>query len=487
MGGLAGGPRSRVDQDLYPCALCCAQATAEASLVKWVRQDSFEESSFDAGGLNVHAHSETRSRTLIILIHGLNGRGYRTWGNLPEFLFECLEPTADVALYDYRSGARLLLGNRGGFRHWVGQIADHLRDLVALYDHVFLVGHSQGGLIAEDAARLHLSVGAIASSGSGSPSVTPRQESLAGLILLGSPRAGSMWVSSLVAWITPIFAPLKAFGRRSAECDEFYSSFVERQNTTYSTRKFILPTYAAIAGGDMFVAEFSAAFGVPAGQKKRLSTTHTGIVKPPSPDAEVVQWLSSVTHEVLEVRAQALRERAHRLQNVAPSVDSGTEHQVVAELQSDTSGLAYEEAYFEQCLAASQPGVAVVDARDAGMRVVDVLLAAHDSGRFLAGHPTVKASVDRAHKRRIDDSARSVSICPIGPRSEEAKEIVDDWLAGKAHSPSLFVTALPDIDGFREHLARMLNGAITRKLGSRRTRVVSREREDYVTTGGDEI
>lgn len=451
-------------------------------MVKREWQDSFKKAkNFGDGGLVVHAHEMARSRILVVLIHGLGGSGYSTWGILPGLLFDNLRPIADIAVYDYRSGPRMLAGYRGRLEHWVGQIESHLKDLAREYDHVILVGHSQGGVIAERVAKSHLSAARLSgkNADSGSRKVP---HPLAGLILISSPRAGSIWVPGIAARLLPSMKQLGVFNSLSADTEAFYSSYVERLNSASSSRPFILPTYACIGGGDRFVSEFSATFGIPADQRKRLSTTHTRIVKPSDKDAELVGWMHDVIGEMLEVREQA--QRLHDHEKRSDGAEGNELPTIIAELQADASGFEFEEVYRQQCAMLTRPGIVIVDAYDARSSVVDVLVAAHHADRFTRRNQEVKRSIEAAHVRREQDSAHSVNIYPIGQEGAAAERVVEEWLASRKQLPSLFVTALPDTERFREHLARVLNNAVERKLSSRQSRVVSAA-GNYSTSEGD--
>jgi hypothetical protein len=58
-------------------------------LVNRLPQIEFCASQFDAGGFNLHRHEPHGEPppTLVVLVHGLGGSGYKTWGELPERLF----------------------------------------------------------------------------------------------------------------------------------------------------------------------------------------------------------------------------------------------------------------------------------------------------------------------------------------------------------------------------------------------------------------
>lgn len=453
-------------------------------MVQWERQDTFQEAtSIDDGGLVVHAHRKRETRTLILLLHGFSGHGYKTWGILPEALFNDPELAVDVAVYDYRSGLRLLQGYRGGPRDWVDQVAGHLKELIEHYDHAILVGHSQGGVIAERAVAARLTADRLTrSSATNAESTTP--PIVAGLILVGSPRAGSKWIPAKVARILPSTSLLPIFNDASVETDLFYSSYVERLNISSSPgRRFIVPSYACIGAGDRFVTEFSSTHQIPLDQRKKLSTTHVRIAKPRSKDAEIIRWIGGVVRDVLDGREQAQRLRVHELRNMGAS--GAAYPTVITELLPDPSGFEFEAIYRQQCADIARPGVTIVDAYDAKAGVVDVLMAAHDVHNFANRNAAVESNLETAYRRRREDSAHMVDICAIGGDDTTARAVLEQWIADKGLLSALYVNTLPDAERFRDHLARVLETAMARKLMSTRSRVIS-ERDDYLSfEGGD--
>jgi pimeloyl-ACP methyl ester carboxylesterase len=179
----------------------------------------------------------------------------------------------DVGVYDYRSGHRGLGRQTGKFEFWLHQLAGHLRDVAAEYTDIVLVGHSLGGLLIEAVAKDYFETRALErQEGSGS---------LAALIVIASPRAGSGWAVPIGQLLMPELVVLRRLNQRSADVDEFFATYVERHNVA-GTRPgiFDLPVYAALGGGDKLVSQFSAAFGVPREQRLYLEAGHLSIAKP---------------------------------------------------------------------------------------------------------------------------------------------------------------------------------------------------------------
>lgn len=436
-------------------------------MVQWLRQDSFERAKkIGVGGMVVHAHQTQQSRTLILLIHGFSGHGYKTWGRLPEILFNDPTLCADVGVFDYRSGLRILLGYRGGPNDWVDQIAEQLKDLAACYDHVILMGHSQGGVVSERAVKARLS--AEMSSNDVVDSMPAKLSVVGGLILISAPRAGSRWIPGIFARFVGSTALLPVFNDESSETEQFFTDVVERRNIAGGTgQKYIVPSYSCVGGGDRFVKKFSATHAIPGGQRKTLNTTHVRIAKARNEDDEIVGWISGVIGDILAVRRQALREHKHA-KRVAGAKGSEPPT-VVTELLSDDAGFDFDEIYRQQCASINRPDVVIMDANDTmnpNADDVDVLVAAHKAERFANQHPKAKANFGMVYRRLQGAPTLMGHICAVGKDAQGANDVIDGWLSKEGGLRSPYVEVLPDLDRFREHIARVLNAAVNRKLAS---------------------
>src|SRR6266511_1979416 len=358
-------------------------------LVNRLRQSNFARAEFDSGRFNLHVDPDASPRTLVILVHGLGGSGYKTWGQLPERLFSGADgPAVDIGIYDYRSGLRRLFPKMSNFESWTRQLGGHLRDLDAEYSDIFLVGHSMGGVLIEAVARNHLEARAF------------RHEedsgALAALVAIASPLAGSGWALPLLGLLRPEIRILKRLNEHSAEVATFYATYVERRNMTEAPGLMVLPVYAARGGSDRLVSYFSATVGVPATQQRHLEAGHSSIVRPAPSDAELIGWLHrDVIAARLEVRTQAGRERQHAAQH--PSATGADQRpRIVTQFMSDWSGLHWERIYNETRRAATTTAVAVYDTRDAPGADIDLLIAMHHADLVLAGNPDVRAIVLQA-------------------------------------------------------------------------------------------
>jgi pimeloyl-ACP methyl ester carboxylesterase len=430
-------------------------------LVNYLPQSEFMAAKFDSGRFNVHQHPTTQDGpplTLVVLVHGLGGGGYRSWGQLPERLFGRTEdPALDVGVYDYRSFHRGIFRRAGKVAFWLNQLAGHLRELEAKYSNIVLVGHSLGGLLIEAVAKNYLETRALEHD--------EGQPSLIGLIVVAAPRAGSGWAGiPLAEHILPEFEILRRLGSRSAEVAAFFTDYVERLNVAAALpQRVVLPVYAALGGGDKFVSQFSAAFGVPTRQRLYLDAGHLSIKTPKERDAQLISWLHRVITERLEVLEQAARVRQHAA-NHAPIPVADPRPVVVTRFFSDLSGLRWEEPYHEVCRDATTAAVVVRDVREVPGDEVHLLIAAHDAALVVAANSAVRETVLQARAERDRQLSMTVGICPVGEVFKEAEATVNQWLADfPPVAESFYVNGAADMAGLRGILARLVQLVIARK------------------------
>ena len=430
-------------------------------LVKYLPQSEFMAAEFDSGRFNVHQHLTTQDGpplTLVVLVHGLGGGGYRSWGQLPQRLFGRAEgPILDVGVFDYRSFHRGIFRRTGKVAFWLNQLAGHLRELEARYSNIVLVGHSLGGLLIEAAAKNYLETRALERDES--------QSSLIALIVVAAPRAGSGWAGiPLADQIVPEFEILRRLGSRSAEVAAFFTDSVERLNVaTALPRRVVLPVYAALGGGDKLVSQFSAAFGVPTRQRLYLDAGHLSIKAPKERDAQLIGWLHRVIAERLEVLEQAARVRQHAASH-APIPVADPRPVVVTRFLSDFSGLRWEELYHEICRNATTAAVLVRDVREVRGDDVHLLITAHDAALVVAANSAVRETVLRVRAERDRQSSMTVGICPVGEVFKEAEATVYQWLTDFPPAESFYVNGAADMAGLRGILARLVQLVIARKV-----------------------
>lgn len=437
-----------------PGALSSRDAACLPSLVRRLTQATFAAETFRGSRFHLHCRAGGPADRVVILVHGLGGRGYGTWGDLPGRLFNGGGANAtDVAVFDYRSFHRRIarLG-RGNVDAWAKELSDYLREIENDYRDVFLIGHSQGGLVAEQVVRDRLTNQALQGARGPQP--------IAALVLVAAPLAGSGWAVPALASVVSEFRAMKRLGRRRAEMQTFFSTWVERQNLAeVPGGRVVLPVYAAIATEDVFVSEFSATIGVPGGQIRRLPHGHRSLAKPGADDPDLVEWLQRLIDERCGVREQSGRQRRHRGAEAAPAQAPGS-RKVVTSFVTDPGGLRWSRIYDEACRAASTADVVVQDRGRAADSPLDLLLAVHADAEVVAGSQDVRQSVRVAKARCRDDPRLTVGITPVGPEHTSAVGIVREWV--RPAPAELFVEGAADVGALREVLARLLQHVIVR-------------------------
>lgn len=324
-------------------------------------QSRFEPQPFNPAGLHLHTASAGARHSLVILVHGFTGRGYKTWEALPGRLFDGGDGApVDVGVYDYISGPRRRIGGGGGtFRFLVDQLGADLWQIADEYKHIFLVGHSMGGLIIENVAKAFLQRRAMLGE-------ADRAGPLAGLVFVAAPRAGVGLAVPILRGVIPEFVVLGRLSDRSSEIDAFFTSWTERSNVAEAAPgKTILPAFAVLGGNDKFVSSFSSTFGIPESQRLHIAAGHSKIAKPGQGESELMTWmLNDVIRSRVEVREQEGRQRSHRTDRNVPASAGGGPSAVVTKFSSDVGGLLWEEMYNEARQAATSSLVEVVDVRD---------------------------------------------------------------------------------------------------------------------------
>jgi pimeloyl-ACP methyl ester carboxylesterase len=220
----------------------------------------------DGDPLVVHGADGARPSQLIVFVHGLNGHQYKTWGNFPQLFLDCGQE--DVGLYGYKSGFARIGRLTARFDQQTEELAHQLRDCG--YSQIVLIGHSMGGLLCLAAIRHLIDTGA---------SVAIHR--IAGIVLVGTPQAGSTRVPFWAKWISP---DLKLLAAHSAELLDIQRRFTDHVvasmfEQSYG-RRFTIPTFAVIGTTDRWVDDMSSTLRVPSDQVKRVMGRHTDISKP---------------------------------------------------------------------------------------------------------------------------------------------------------------------------------------------------------------
>lgn len=256
-----------------------------------LQQEKFAAVPFDQSS-SFHLHERTKqAKTVLVLVHGLNGAGYETWGQLPAHLFDTYEPNIDIGVFDYRTGLRRLLHSTPLSLPAVGQ---QLAQSIQQLDHetIVLAGHSMGGLVALEALN---------SMTLAPPGGARQIGNVKSLVMLATPRAGSDMV--------PRFAPgrdSRYLRRHSTDVGrllQFAFDYLPQVATPLRSR---IRFWSATASADTWVSEFSSKLGVLSGNQKTLTGSHKSIVKPTSADSEVVNWLAMILQEAAAVQPDVI-------------------------------------------------------------------------------------------------------------------------------------------------------------------------------------
>lgn len=247
---------------------------------------------FDAP-LLLHCHPGVTDQKLILFLHGFGGRRYPTWGDLPCYLFEDC-PDASLALYDYRSGQRALRPVSAiDLRDLARELADIIRD--ADFTRVVLIGHSMGGLLAKAVVKDLLD------SGSRSADDVPAIRRIAGLILMATPQAGSLWVPPMLGALTVNFRVLRTHSRFVVELTDTFRNKIDTSGRrAYDPLYEVsIPTFGVIGLRDKMVDRLSSSLDLSRDQCKHVQATHKDIVKPRSKQDGAYAWILAKIQECL--------------------------------------------------------------------------------------------------------------------------------------------------------------------------------------------
>jgi pimeloyl-ACP methyl ester carboxylesterase len=241
----------------------------------------------------LHCRPGVADQKLILFLHGFGGRRYRTWGDLPCYLFEDC-PDTSLALYDYHSGHRALRpASAIELRDLARELADMIRD--EDFTRVVLIGHSMGGLLAKAVVRDLLD------SRCRSTDDIPSIQRIAGMILLATPQAGSLWIPPILGFFSRNFRVLRT-----------HSSFVSDLNDTFQNRidtsgrrakdpqyEVSIPMFGVIGNRDKMVDRLSSSFGLLRNQLKHVRANHKSVVKPKSRQDGAYPWILTKVQECL--------------------------------------------------------------------------------------------------------------------------------------------------------------------------------------------
>jgi pimeloyl-ACP methyl ester carboxylesterase len=394
-------------------------------VVQRLVQTTIAPAPFDATACNLHIAAGATRDCVVLLVHGFGGHGYGTWRRVPEELFK----KADVATFDFASWRRDPIGRTTRSEAWVDQLEAAVRDLATTYRHVFLVGHSLGGVIIEAVALRVL-------RDHREPST---ELPIAGLIFACSPRAGTRLASFLPRIIVPDC--LRPGSSHTRDANRYFSTNVDVWNVAIThPGKIVLPCYAVLATSDRIVSDLSAALRIPDDQRLRLAGSHKSVVKPPDHDNALVGWIQKCMDSRIEVRNQAERIRRDIARRTA--VPDPMLPFVVTEFRTDASGSAWEEIYNAARRQNSTADVTFHDVRSFERETrVDLIVSVHDASPIAQGGGPARANVAAACQRGAEDPRLTIGVAPVGPDAVAAAAVVGTWLP--APTPRVYVEPAP--------------------------------------------
>jgi hypothetical protein len=238
------------------------------------------------------------AKALAVFIHGLGGKGLKTWHRLPEYVRASRNPQIDVALVHYISGPRRFFKMpRSSVEYVARMLGREITKLHSEYEILITVGHSLGGVISRQTTMdIYLNDRQAISDA--------RQP--AGSILLASPTTGTA-----LAFLR-LTSDLRFLASRSAWLDrlnQFHTNNVDPSlSRTSSSKPIWQPTFAGIAAADRVVSKTSARNGLPYLQVQEFDCGHTAICKVDDPSHPVLLWLESSLRKVIQQSRTRLAE-----------------------------------------------------------------------------------------------------------------------------------------------------------------------------------
>jgi len=385
--------------------------------------------------LRVHTRGVTPGRKLVLLVHGLGGRGYETWAELPRLLLSAPGPEVDVGVFDYYSGHRRLGQSKSAS---ITAIVDELGDeiLASSYSFIVLTGHSLGGIIAQEVVHsLH------------SRELSPHRQTrrVAALVLFAAPRAGSLRVPR---WLyTKDARYLRAHSENAMLTDNFFTDHIDCVCGPHlSSPRIPIPTFAGIATGDCWVDEFSAGYGLPANQKRRFPGSHKSIVKIRREGDAVLDWMRRQIDRADE--AQQARSQA------------ATAHlpgQVVVAFSGHPLEPAWDKAYFQALQAIDEASDATVrDIRSVGSSVVPTLMLRVIRLGDLT-NATVRSELEADTRLQSESGRATLAIAIVGIGGHDAPQALYGQIG---HAPPGASRWIENVDGesqLRDVIYRWMN------------------------------
>lgn len=419
-------------------------------MVTSILQDKFAAQPFQGSQLNLHRHNGENARPLVVLVHGLNGSAETTWGSTPRFLFDHKERLIDVALFDYPSGMRRRKEKGVEPTLAVKLLTGYLRDLEKTYRDIYMVGHSLGGLIVEEVAMRYLTERSLREQS--------RPGALAAMVYVGSPRAGSLWAPPVLNRVLPETEFLEPLSARDADVQAFYKTHIEpRHDVVPQGGQIGLPLYAAVAGSDALVREFSAALGVPTEQVRYLVGGHADVTKPEDASGDFIGWLLD---DVLAEQPLRIQER-RVVQNTAQTVEEDSRPrgvELVTKFFTDRQGLMYSSAYAEVAGAMADRGISVIDS-SVTSREPGLLMGCHSATLISKVDEATKSLVEELCDDYVRHAPASAGIFAVGNPTvgEAALSTMATWITARVPSSGIYTHKVENGEELRTAMATLID------------------------------
>ncbi|NIL90216.1 hypothetical protein RhoFasSB10_02537 [Rhodococcus fascians] len=413
---------------------------------------------FDSSNMNVHQHKLARSKSIVVFVHGLGGKGYETWKNFPKYVFEDVEgPPRDVAVYRYCDGPSSVVRFRPKLEAYLKQLSREIEELSELYDDIYFAAHSLGGLMSLQAVKHYFQ---------SAPRAAGDIQSVAGFFLFGSPQAGSRWAVKAASLLVHELKWLVPYSKAQEDVSEFLSNHVYGIIDTLPTgHRSVIPRMACIGLRDKFVTSFSATTGIPSAQVERLECTHTDLVKPESNTSPQVRWLLNEIARVSIMRQERRLSTEHASpETVGPVARADYDPtRLVTEVWLDTDSRAWEAVYREACTAASNENVEVIDIFEVPSNTnAELHMSLHHSQNIIQGRQVDMVKIDVT----FDNTASEISIFAVGHGHSEAVNKIKDRLGAERaaqHQGRLYIEGVANQAKLRQVLAEVIAQAVSRR------------------------
>lgn len=409
-------------------------------------QESFHPFDFlPDGSVNLHRHSSPTD-TLAVFVHGLMGEGYGTWGDFPFYVFS---QQMDVAIFEYPTGLRRSKRAKNPSPEASARLlSQELTSLGSEYRHIFLLGHSMGGLVAALAAHNYFSQ--LPPIGQGS-SITP----LAGLLTFATPLGGSLRVT------VPMPSDFRFLAIRNRAMKKFRQ--YRSQNIDYeisrapNSNRFSFTMSSLSATNDIWVRRTNSALGIPPRQSEDCGGSHTELVKPPTADHRSVQWTLRTISQVRFMRSRVERVSADPLAadtTIAPDFIPGL---LVAKMWN-TSDAGWVKVFNDAlAITAERFSLSVLDSRSVAKSLrPNLVVHAMQSATVIEDPHVCRSTVLQQLSVSLATSYSQVALGPVGSKHPEAADIIRQWLVETGYHEQPWVEGVPTTEALGVTIAGWL-------------------------------